>query len=834
MGVVSKISSLRKEGRLDEALQMARREISLSYDEWTAMSLFWVLRDYIQNVYVPAGDFASARQALGEMGRLLPNMMDEQGFGKSAYDKVRKLVQPQYAAMKELSELSKTNASLAYERVLQTFGPNGVDVAFHEDYGWIIYRYLKECLESLDSVRVRELLRDYICLKNIRPSLLHSMILNFAISFAKDHRDFNFYNFFELWGIDNLREEDFIESRYNGNKVPSLVSRVCRAIVDSRVDFDARDFVSGFNSDEVDDVIEDLRQACFWNLIAKVKENDKKEAAYPDFAEYAKRYSALGPSEWHSKILDLACRTLDNDKDHFIVFMREWYGNGNFRSQDWSKEKGEDGTEYPSLAAKSAKKSFEYVKSNHASRDLQELTGWLQTVYSEVVSHTRDDDWAMRNYAMLCLWSGLEEKAVSAYRHLLAEMGDKYYLWSETADCVHDNELRLGLLLKAKSLEKNEDFLGDIHIALAQAMISEGFHIDAQRELDTYVKHRQEKGWRIPEEYNVLASSIDSSLQTRVDVPSYVAKAEEFAYSDFECRNYVLTEKWEVDKLEFCSFYDGDSTVFKVKAKKFRDLHKSKTGQIFVVRVKKVGAGIVPLTLKRTDLPAWSLLKEEYGVVDYVNEQKHVLHIITADSKELFCPYSKDDIGKDAYVKFAKYLKEVKNEMRTCLINLSLCSKEEALLHMKSRIVVVDNVNENKQLFHVVLGKGLVSEVVRYDQTDLRPEVGDFLHLTYCVRKDRDGKKHLKILDVKRSDVPQEGLTKTVNGLLEVRYKNSCRDFDDDHAGQLPDFAFIDDYYVHRNVLKEYGIYQDCKVVADLVMDGDGKWKVYRIAVEES
>lgn len=833
MGVVSEISSLRKEGRLDEALQMARREISLSYDEWTAMSLFWVLRDYIQNVYVPTGDFDNAGQALEEMGRLLPNMVDDQGFGKAAYDKVRKLVQPQYAAMKELSELSKTDASSAYERVLQTFGSNGVDAAFHEDYGWIIYRYLKECRESLDSVRVRELLRDYIILKNERPSLLHSMMLNFAISFAKDHRDFNFYNFFKLWGIDNLQEEDYWESSYNGNKVPSLVSRACRAIVDSHVDFDALDFVSGFK-DKKDYVVEALRQACFWHLISTIKEKDKKETSYPEFAEYAKRYSALGPSEWHSKVLDLACRTLDNETDHFIAFMREWYADGNFRRLDWDKEKGEDGTEYPSLAAKSAKKCFEYVKANHASRDIRELTGWLQAVYSEVVSHARDDDWAKRNYAMLCLWSGLEDEAVSAYRHLLAEIGDKYYLWSETADCVQDNQLRLGLLLKAKSLEKNEDFLGDIHIALARAMISEGFHIDARSELDTYVKHRQEKGWRIPEGYNVLVSSIDPSAQERADVPSYIAGAEEFAYSDFECRNYVLTEKWEVDKLEFCSFFDGESTVFKVKSKRFRDLRKSKPGQVFGIRVKKDGARFVPLTLKKTDLSAWSILKEEYGVVDYVNGQKHVLHIITADSKELFCPYSKDDIGKDAYVKFATYLKEGKNEMRTCMVNMTLCSKEEARPHMKSRIVVVDNVNENKQLFHVVLGKGLVSDVVRYDQTELRPEIGDFLHLTYCVRKDREGKKHLKILDIERSDVPQDELTRTVSGRLEVRYKDSYRDFDDDHAGQLPDFAFIDDYYVHRNVLKEYGICQDCNVVANLVLDGDGKWKVYRISVEKS
>ena len=52
---------------------------------------------------------------------------------------------------------------------------------------------------------------------------------------------------------------------------------------------------------------------------------------------------------------------------------------------------------------------------------------------------------------------------------------------------------------------------------------------------------------------------------------------------------------------------------------------------------------------------------------------------------------------------------------------------------MPKRVVVVDDVNYEKNLFHVVLGPGKISDVVRFDQTEIRPAIGDFFayHLLY-------------------------------------------------------------------------------------------------------
>jgi hypothetical protein len=45
-----------------------------------------------------------------------------------------------------------------------------------------------------------------------------------------------------------------------------------------------------------------------------------------------------------------------------------------------------------------------------------------------------------------------------------------------------------------------------------------------------------------------------------------------------------------------------------------------------------------------------------------------------------------------------------------------------------------------------------------------------------------------------------------------------------------PDFAFIGDFYVSKNMLQQYNITEDCTVIAKAVYTGDGdKWKVYNI-----
>lgn len=845
---VKDVTNLRKEGRLDEALALAERELNEDSNEWTRMSLFWVLRDYVKYVFIPHNMIDKAKEAIEQMAIVLPDMIDDNGAGERAYQSLRKQILPNADALSNLAELSKTDPNKAYIDMTAQFGKTGnnIDENLHEDFGWVVYRYMKANCNQLTSIQTRTLLRDYMLLKNERPSMLHSTVLNFALNFSKGHPDFSFYKFFIMWGVENLRYEDYKKGNVDGHEIPSLISRICRAIIDSREIFPVQEFINKFKEHKID-VIDNLRQSYFWYLMRLHKEGNYDDL-WKSFDYYANNYSSLGSSHWHSEILKIANRfMIDENAYRFLSFMKQWDGPEmeNLRAEDWEKEKGDDGNEYPSLAMKAAKKCFECVKTDAAKRNDNAALAWLKELYAQVIEHDREDDWSIRNYAKICIWNGCTEEAIDTYKSLLANMGDKYYLWSELAECItNDNALRIGLLLKAKELEKKEDFLGDIHLALAKLWIEENFYGCANQELCAYAKFRTEKGWAVSNLYLELSSKTKDIKATKenVDLNIYVRKAEDFAYADYEWHEYVLTEKWEHEGTERCNFFDGLNLSFSIKSKRFKALKKSKVGNVYRFRCRvtddvKPLSGlrswqretatvktVMPLVMALCDKEPWSLLPVKYGVVDYINKQKNVLHIITQESKQVFCTYKKDNIQSDSFVRFREYEDRRKDETITRIVDLHPCSKEEALPNMKSRIVVVDDVNEQKQLFHVVLGKNLISDIVRFNQTDIRPNIGDFLRITYCLKKNKEGKKHIKFLNIERSNDECTGVTGTVTGHLSLKYKDETWQFGDSHE---PDYAFIKDFYVHHNILRKFNIKEDCDVTAKVILTGDNKWKVY-------
>lgn len=825
------VTRLRREGKLDEAYAMAQEELEAERNEWTCMSMFWVLRDYVQNVYLPEGNIEKCDSVLAGMEELLPIIKDDNLAGRHAYDKLLKQCRPNAVEIINACELSKTDPVAAYDAAIAVSGKHGekLDATLHNDLGWILYSYLKAKMPELESVKVRKLLRDYTLLNNNRPSTLHSAFLNLAIKFSKGHPDFNFRKFFLMWNPKNLRPEDYDDTNKGDAKIPSLVSRICRVIVESGEVFNVEEFVDAFNIRN-DDIIEHLRESSFWKLMGCYKENGIQEFVR-EVEAYAEMYPVLGPSHWHSEILKLANRTLTEENAwHFFCIAHKWYAGGNFMPADYKPEIGKDGREYPSIASKVAKKCFEVVKGAENLKRDHGILEWVKAMYRELTARDPEDDWSYRNYATVCLWEGDKNAFTECYLELLTRMPEKFYLWSELAECTDDLTLKTGLLLKAKSLERNEDFLGDIHLALADALLAQGDAKYASRELGIYIKHRTEKGWSIPKTYEVLKNRVDNTMPlTPIDAEDCIRAAEDFAYSKFEKYDFVLTEKWMREKTEICNFYNADGMEFHIKSSRNALLRKAKPGWVFSIRVDVKVTRIVPLTFQRKDVEPWSVLPENYGVVEYVNEAKKVLHILTAGSRLVFYKFKKTTIQEKAFVKFRVYTKVTKERSQACAVDLWESTKEEVLSHMQSCLMVVDDVNASKSLFHVTRGKN-ISSVVKYSETEMRPNVGDFLLVTYCLKKDKEGKTRIKILDLQNTSETDNSLKRTVQGKLELKYKGAV--WFDGTSLMTPDFGFINDYYVHKKVIEKFHITEDCYVVAQAMVDGDNKWRIYHLQVK--
>jgi len=839
---VREVTALRKEGRLKDAYDLALSELEQDQNKWTITSMFWVLRDLCKQD-IAQNDTANAQARLAQMETLLSNIYDD--VAERAYESLVKQITPFSAALSSLSELSKSDATEAYNKAVAQFGKSAENLStnLHEDFAWIIYRFLKSNLSQLSSIQVRTLLRDYMSLNNPRPSTVHSMILNFALNFAKENKDFIFFNFLKLWGIQNLRFEDFHDGNAGGRTIPSLVSRIMRVFAESQQPINWQEFIqlleNNPNSLYHEELIDLVRQQKFWQLI-NLQKTGQWEKLWTEFEAYANTFAEFGPSVWHSEILKIALRFMDGENAwRFMPFAKKW--NVEYlRRNDWRNEVGKDGNEYKSLAVKTAKKCFETIKALNHKPDEEDIR-WVQELYSHVLEHD-NDEWNLRNYATIHLWLNENEKAIKIYKKLLAELNDKFYIWSELADCIQDNDdLKIGLLLKAKSTERNEDFIGDVHLDLAELWIKKGYKKEAGDELQMYADNRQKKNWNISDRYKQLSNNLNNLVNGAEisDYKRYIAIAENYAFDEYDWKEFVLVDKWEKDNKQYCKFFDGNDLNFSIKSRRFAACQSAKLGDILKFKVKIVEKEIVPslpssrlsllarrntevkkmvtpLVAAKTDVQPWSILPQVYGYVDYDNEAHKALHIISQASHLAFWHYKKHTLKKGDFVTFREIC-STKNETTTFNAeDVKLCSREEAIPHFKRRIVIVDNINIQKNLFHIVLGIGETGDIIKFDETPIRPHIGDFLELVYCLKINKIGKKHIIPLSIQQTDETNE-MRKSITGLLTISFKENKY------------FAFVNDYYVHGSVLDRCGINNDCEVTADIVYSSDGKWRVYNL-----
>lgn len=221
------------------------------------------------------------------------------------------------------------------------------------------------------------------------------------------------------------------------------------------------------------------------------------------------------------------------------------------------------------------------------------------------------------------------------------------------------------------------------------------------------------------------------------------------------------------------------------------------------------------------DAPAWSVLPEEVGYISYENVEKNAYAVITPTSSETFFQDKSGKFRKGDFIKYRQYIRQRDGQKSIMVAAPKPCSREEALSRFKTRVVAVDGVNSEKSLFHIVMGKGLVSDIVRYSETSLRPEVGDLLNITYCIRKDKHDKKHIIFLQISPVEVGTSSpLIQSEEGELRTNVNKN---------GKV--FGFVGDTYIPTELLDETGTDEWDTVRVRAVMTPEGKWKAYNLDI---
>ncbi len=774
--------------KLNNALDIAENLCSEDpYDEWIQKALAWVLIDLCKH-YIGDNNLNQAGIYYQELSTIDFQSYDEIIENQRKY--LRPKIDTNYFEIQKAEELSKNGKSQEALMIFKNFvSQNRLTDLHHESYGWVIYRHIKNKESNLSSVQVRTFLRDYMNLKNERPSMLHSMILNFALNYSKTHNDFKFYNFFLLWNPNNLRHDDLHDGYLNGKNIPSLISRICREFVNTNTNINVEDFLDKINLDNKT-ILDFFREPFFWNIFNAHKENRFSDL-WNLFEQYNANYTKYGQSKWHSEILNLAERFMkENNEWRFLNFFKNWNPK-NLRNNDW-KETNKNENTYKPLATKAIKKSFEILKTQTYEHNLS----WLIQPYEKAIKLFPDDEWLLREKALLHFKNNELESAIKIYKQLVLELADKHYVWQEFSDCiVSDNSLKIGMLSKALSLEKNEDFLGDIHLNLAKVLLDENLLENSLIELEAYKNHRNIKDWKLAPIFDELykkSSSVKQSIKNnRKLYREYIPFAENFAYSDIEWTEVVLTNKWK----ERLTFTDGKTIEFNINKNRFEVLKQSELGQIFKFKIHKqkikqenenrswIEQNItkykyIALVADKTEKKDWEILSDTFAFVEYINKEKNIIHAITTDNNEVFFPQIKNKLKIGDFITAKKFVRKVKEEYRIELRQIQKTEKDSVISKFQTQIAIVDGVNKQKQLFHFVISQEQQG-IVYYKETTLRPNEGDFIKLSFATKIGKNKKLRTKVLNVEPTEEINPNLRRDFTGLLEVKYKNYNK-FDDD------------------------------------------------------
>ncbi|MDE6422659.1 MAG: hypothetical protein K2K95_04475, partial [Muribaculaceae bacterium] len=296
------------------------------------------------------------------------------------------------------------------------------------------------------------------------------------------------------------------------------------------------------------------------------------------------------PSILHSRILSEAVKLEQNAPLQFRMrdFIRLW-GLDNLMGDDWAQFKTEAGHTLPSLVEKLIGVYAKEIKTDGIIAPLE---------FGNLVDKALERYPLNQNMpyfkAIVLLSQGNKGGAIDYYKQLILRFPQKFYLWSQIAELVDDQDTKIGLLCKALNTGEEDTFLGGVRLRLAHLLIALGKYSNARYELDRYRDTYTAQGWGLKPEFRELlvqvseCQAVDSNKELYSE---FCGKAESFIYSALPCVFAVkISDRQLEDRnhkgrkfIEWTLSTASDSIKLK-KPNKF-GLRRQKNGSFFEIRI---------------------------------------------------------------------------------------------------------------------------------------------------------------------------------------------------------------------------------------------------------
>lgn len=221
---IKEITELRKSGHLQEALEAAEKELAQNINVYTVGGVFWCLNDLYKQQ-----NSSDAKATVERMQALYDDHCTGDDFMLRALASATRRTLPHSREIKEAVENARegVDAITAHQQASVWYNEGQLDRQLYPDFGWLIYYALKQTPVGEYQKR-KTLLNQYLKLELPRPEILHSLILREAVKIEQNTPlQFRMRDFIRIWGLENLREEDWEQYRTDeGNISSSLVEKL--------------------------------------------------------------------------------------------------------------------------------------------------------------------------------------------------------------------------------------------------------------------------------------------------------------------------------------------------------------------------------------------------------------------------------------------------------------------------------------------------------------------------------------------------------------------------------------------------------------------------------
>ena len=252
------------------------------------------------------------------------------------------------------------------------------------------------------------------------------------------------------------------------------------------------------------------------------------------------------PELLHSLILSEAVKVEKNTPLQFRIrdFMNLW-GWGNLRPDDWAQYQTDNGNTVTSLVEKLISVYAKEVKTDNV-KSPDEFIIMVDEALTKFPNNQN-----MPLYKAIVLMSlGKKDEALEYYKKLILKSPSKCYLWNQASELVEEVDLKIALLCKAISVERDESFIGGCRLNLAKALIVKKMMANAKYELEKYRAFYVQQGWGLKQEYHNIELKIPQDTQIKdnnVLYDEYIPQAEEFIYSALPSQFAIKVEDKQLD-----------------------------------------------------------------------------------------------------------------------------------------------------------------------------------------------------------------------------------------------------------------------------------------------